>query len=429
MDNGIVTPIELTNLIGTHLNHLNEHCLLEIFSDPALTLIDLCSLANTCKRFKQIIQRVFPRKFSIRLNYRGCNFISKRYSQNGMEITDVERVLQNFGARLTTISIYRWDKSFVNLIAKYCDKITLKRLAIHMDYQYQEVLVHCWDLLWPIDRLVILNIYLKVDAWLRLAVSRHTFPNLEQFFFHRPESEHQIQSRDTIESELFLKFIERHKGLKMLTLRMNIMYCHNKFVETIVSSCSKLVELTLRGLHILPDEDGFNLESMPKLKTLTFSSKHHELHIALLQASTSIETVKIPDVRCASVGTYDALSQVQTLRELHLSRGNFMDVPWTKLTHLKKLYLRESAINFDGNHLANIIRELTNLERIEFDNNHSTVLSFELRANEFDEIVKLVDQQQRKHVLTVVCQFNFNHLEHCDINGKVRLEKPINVKK
>ncbi|XP_037043193.1 uncharacterized protein LOC119079408 [Bradysia coprophila] len=253
-----------TNATGPCLNNLNEDCLLEIFSNKSLTPIDLCSLAETCTRFKQITQRVFPKEFGI--EYwddcvgLGYEFKSKKYYRRDYTLQDVERILKNFGPYLSTLKIGR-DLAVVNLVAQYCaDNVTLKHLKISELKSIQGVRVQLNSIFRQLLKLsiydcdlVIASSNMDCDSLIELnifnscgctAILRHTFPNLRRFIWHCSNI---YSRRANDESFYFINFIERHRHIKAINLEGVPAY-HSELLQIISSSCKELEELVLRDL-------------------------------------------------------------------------------------------------------------------------------------------------------------------------------------
>lgn len=89
--------------------------------------MDLFSIADTCKRFKQIVQRVFPKDLKIYIYIGGdgnYNVSSRKYLQSKYRPSqDIERILKNFGSPLSEFSIEddRSDELFLwNCVTEYC---------------------------------------------------------------------------------------------------------------------------------------------------------------------------------------------------------------------------------------------------------------------------------------------------------------------
>lgn len=126
-------PTESTNINGTNFLHLNEDCLLEIFAVKSLSLMDLCSLADTCTRFQQIVQRVFPRGLSIEIQLTGYRVgASRKYLPiENRPPQDVRNIFKNYASFLSEVSIasslIRTSRSsehplrfVLNLVTEYC---------------------------------------------------------------------------------------------------------------------------------------------------------------------------------------------------------------------------------------------------------------------------------------------------------------------
>lgn len=100
------------------LNVLNDDCLQEIFRN--LSLFDLCSVANVCKKFKQNAEEIFTLKFS-----------------NSMVTLDelhvAEHILRSFGTKIKSLSLNAPHKNALLLmLITYCSgsKCQLERLDI-----------------------------------------------------------------------------------------------------------------------------------------------------------------------------------------------------------------------------------------------------------------------------------------------------------
>lgn len=109
---------------------LNDYCLLDIFTSDSLTATDLCSLAETCERFKQLAERAFPYKFSILRDW-SENYSEPDISNVTGEKEDIDRILKRFGSRLDEFAIDDTNLHIVELVAKYCGNVTLSRLEMH----------------------------------------------------------------------------------------------------------------------------------------------------------------------------------------------------------------------------------------------------------------------------------------------------------
>lgn len=93
------------------ITDLNEYCLLEIFSLKSLTLMDLCSLAETCTNFQHIItERIFPREFHVDITrdgnyqFKTTHYLHSSYHR-AHSAHESERLFKNFGSIVTAISI------------------------------------------------------------------------------------------------------------------------------------------------------------------------------------------------------------------------------------------------------------------------------------------------------------------------------------
>ncbi|XP_037043928.1 uncharacterized protein LOC119079930 [Bradysia coprophila] len=448
LDNNVtvlpIMPIQLTNTTVTYLDHLNEYCLLEIFSCKSLTLMDLCSIAETCTRFKQITQRVCPKEFAIKWwlppkKWRNLpqkyEFKSKNY-QHLYTLQEIERIVKNFGAHLSELKIHD-QLDVVRWVAEHCGNSTLKCLKFEID----GVCIHMnWIFHWlpSLGRLTLkdcellkdvsspdLNfdslIELKIDSSSGcVTLLKHTFPNLERFTWSRS---YMYTSDSNNNCDVLYKFIRRHGNLKGIAVSDYSVSSIGLF-HVIDSSCKELVELSIG--YLMSSKLWFDFTTLgivAKLKTLDLNLGFEKYcpYMQLLQALQSVQTIKIWCISNAVVSRqiFDILSKLRNLRELYLSSCVLNWIPWEILTQLRKVCLPYFV---DRDNLLNIIRHLINLEEIEcqFDWSESEIVYY-LSEEYFLEIVKIVEQ--RKHVLTIKSRCNFVFDKNCDKNRKVKLIK------
>lgn len=76
---------------------LNDSCLLEIFNQPAISLMDLTALANTCTRFLDLARSAFPLKYERTVDINGIF--------DGIELWRADEYFKAFGDLLTTLDV------------------------------------------------------------------------------------------------------------------------------------------------------------------------------------------------------------------------------------------------------------------------------------------------------------------------------------
>ncbi|XP_037041142.1 uncharacterized protein LOC119077884 [Bradysia coprophila] len=447
-ENSNTLLIELSNTTGTYLQHLNEYCLLDIFSSDSLTFMDLCSLAETCRRFKRIALRVFPKEFTIETSYdmgiRGYILKTKNYRKFYENLQDIERILKNFGTYLSTLSVsWEEDHALTDLVAMYCGAVTLQCLDIvnmknmeDLQVKFKSIIQrllklsfrHCSfldDAATPATASLIcdslIELQINYSYWCG-AILQNNFPNLKRLAFVASEI---FSGTSDNESDVFSKFIGRHKCLRSIDLSAGSV-CSIKLLHTISNSCKELEELTLESLDT-PNisSDSWNLQNLLKLRMLSidFHFQINDHHITLFQVFNAVETLKFRHMDEVPDQVFEALSRMENLRELRFTYSLLnCFIPWTKLTQLGQLYLYESLSGFCASDLFDIVRQLINLEKFVFLQHHATRNYFVLKKRDFFEIVKIVEQ--RPNVLTLQCKFNFD-FEECDCN-RIRKVKLIN---
>lgn len=404
----VMLPIVMTSMTGMCIKDLNEYCLLKIFSNNSLTLIDLCSLAETCKHFKQIIQRVFPKEFGIT----SAAITNGKYSKSYRE-QDVERIVKNFGSRLVALSLCKADQTVVKSVAEYCGDVTLKRLEVcgmnsfdSLKVQLQSILPRLLTLSIDDCDLIATSADLNCESLVELeivqstgcvAILKNNFPKLKRFTFRYNEmSDNNDGSTATIS-----EFIDRHRSLAALKLVGSSIRFSSELVHAIGNNHKELEELTLRVRRPEISFEVFNLMSLSKLKTLDIyiDVESYNQSVALLQASSLLETVVLYFDNDVPYQIFDVLSRQQHLRELTLYFCSFASIPWTLLTQLRKLRLFARLSKFRTADLFSIVRQLKNLEELELRGNVSV-----LSTEDYFEIAKIVDP--RPHVLTLKCRCN-----------------------
>lgn len=400
--------IELTNTTGTYLQHINDDCLLEIFSVKSLALMDLCSLAEACTRFQRITERVFPKELWIDICLNGhCEVVSRYSPFRGNRAHEIERILRNFGSFISALSISRHTREdravfVLNLVTKYCVD-TLERLRIHSQIGFFEIPAVLTIQLKPIfKRLQLLELrnavivddetlFTGFDSLIELrvimvengfALLENIFPKLQRFTFQG--------MFDKVDHSLPI-FISRHTSLKSLDLRIRIFERCKVNVLQVIGNCKDLEKLTInmgctKAASLLP-----------------------------LQALKSLERLKLWFVSCDDLSFVPSMTK---LRELHLTTCVLPEDPnsFASMIQLTKLHI--TLEECDTVDVVDIIRRLINLEELTVEYGRSS--KFVLDEETFTKIVKLV--KGRRNVLALKCEFDFFYnSENCDENQKVRL--------
>lgn len=216
-------PIDYTNATGTYLHHLNDDCLLEIFSQHSLSLMDLLSLSETCELFKRIAQRVFPGALTIYKDYPEYSIASKDYVRKIASAHNVERILKNFGRHLVALRVNSYGPTIImNLVAKHCVVGTLKELEIEHFTITEDVAVELQSIFGRLQKFTCYkasidcdaDVFANCDSLTELSVTQpcngqiimeNYFPKLQRFTFEGYKG----NSLSTL-----FNFLERHKTLK-----------------------------------------------------------------------------------------------------------------------------------------------------------------------------------------------------------------------
>lgn len=408
----------MTNTFRTSLQDINDDCLLELFSSKYLDPMDLCSLAETCTRFKLIAQRLFPKSFSIKHYLEDdYNFQLGDYSGTWKSAHNINRVFKNFGSCLSTISISSLP-NVLHLVAMHCDD-TLNSLKIVSINVPDALTVKLKPIFKHLQKLVIAyatidaNLFASCDSLIELKVVSCTailvnyFPKLERFSYQNIESNKSFHIQF-----LLTKFISCHKSLKAIYVYV-LDNEENSILGAISNYCKELekLEMKISNDHEYPNLQ--NLNQLRELKLFCGNSSIRKQGIRQLRKLKSLEILKV----CQLSVTIPDLSSLTNLHELHLSTsyGSIKANELPLLTQLRKLHIYDLSSDIN---VLDIIKRLTSLEELKI---HETKEKMGVLTEKlFTEIVNFV--KGRSTVLTLICKFNFCYYSnYCDENRRVRL--------
>ncbi|KAG4076654.1 hypothetical protein HA402_001941 [Bradysia odoriphaga] len=404
-------PIESTNITGTHFTDMNDDCLMEIFSSQSLDLLDLCSIAETCTRFQQITEQIFPKKLALERN--GPYVVdSEKFFGQHLQENDVKRVLTNFGLMISDFSISerlsRCKRERASLDSVFMDAVTRHRfnnLKILHIYGFKLPAVCTNQLKKIFKRLQLLELqwvstsdatlFDGLDSLVDLrvmqvencsAILEKVFPALERFMYYTTHLRHAVTNRRATLVHYFDKlmtFVARHHDLKAIDL---CFYSDSRsfiiLLETIGNSCKNLIELWIRVV----------------LSTFTSA------HLQPLKVCKSLRTLGLYEVSC---GNFQFISALTELRELHLSGCSLPgdSSHFDALAGLTKLVI-DGCTTADRFDLVQMIGRLGKLEELTISYFYVQSTKFQLSKNAFDQIGGIV--MDRPQVLTLKCQFYFN---------------------
>lgn len=414
--------IEHSNTTGTYLQDINDDCLQEIFLMDSITLMDLCSIAETCTHFREIADGVFLKKFAF--------YVWE--SSLGTSANDVKRILIHFGSLISKFGILQSPEDedmttatcITNLVTRYCIN-TLE--SLHIDgYEIPEVTtVKLKPLFKHLERCTMSNVtingngkelfancesmnYLNIQFLNNPAdILLNVFPKLEMFTY---------KSYGCDDEYLLAIFISRNKSLKGLAIYRGDLL-KTSILEVIGDSCKGLTVLSIE--ITLANEKAFkSLQALDQLKQLAIYADYKNITnlIQQIQPLKSLEFLDLSNV----IGDSEfiaALLQLKNLRQLYLvdiielnnfdALGSLVD-----LTTLSIRYEDEIG-NVDCN-IVDMIKRLIHLDTLEIYTD-----AFILDKKTFSKIVKIV--KGRSKMLELYCQIDFVY--EYDENENVRLEK------
>lgn len=378
-----------------------DDCLIEIFSMKSFDLMDMCSIADTCKRFRTIIQRIIGKTICFK-GERYCSFTSKRFVYRTDKRSDIESIFRNFGSCFSTVFVFAEDEQqecfLLNLIVVHCGE-KLKSLCI-LHLRITATLAK--DLKPIFKQLNTLSLssvsiegswstFTELDSVVDLDVSRvkncstildNFYPKLQQFTYQKdtikpaencsdPEEYQDRQSLETISI-----FIKRHPTLKSLDIDFECDHnCWTVILQAIGNSCKKLQKLTI-GTGC--DRQMFSSDFLQPLQALTL--------------------LRIVKLTAVSFEDFCVFANLPELRELELQH---CILPQTKdhfayLAQLTNLSLIESKTMSGSFDMADIVSRLVNLTQF------LALQWFTLDTTTLWKIVDIV--KGRSNVLTLVCK-------------------------
>lgn len=373
-----------------------------------MTLLDLCSIAETCPSFKEIAERVFPRDLTVRIH-------NKSFLSNRRCALDAERIFRNFGSLLSAIRISGPAVSLkfvLNLLTTYCTYDTLKELDIsnfniRLNIEWKPIFnrlqklvirgveIQCWDYYGTIpifencDSLIELQLYGVDTSWIIL---QNDFPKLERFCYESYE--------DADYERHLYGFISRHKRLKSLQIQTVLPQLRQPNLQIIVDNCTGLEKLTI----LITKSNQNDLSILQRLDRLK------ELEIEL--------TYGLNATKC--ILQFEALKSLETLKVWRLRNDHLFIPELLRLKNLRKLHLYDciqpiQSYRYFARLMKFHIKRLVNLEELAVVGNNVV-----LDEQTFSEIVKMVED--RPNVLMLKCKFYFSYdVRTGDKNRKVKL--------
>lgn len=250
----------------TRLQDLNEYCLLEIFGSKTLDLMDLCALAETCKRFRRITKRLVPSVLGFEMGSNDkCRVNFGTYPHVTFKPYEVERIFKNFGSTLSTVSINSCSRSdckfLISLLTQNHDD-QLQCLTISHQEPFEMATVELKPIFTKLHTLHLHSVHMindetlfaGMDSLVDLKVSwmsgdgailKNTFPKLERFEYENDSILATNSIRSTFgqqSAELLVHFISRHNTWKRFKLLLHVSdkTSNTMILNAIGSSCSKL---------------------------------------------------------------------------------------------------------------------------------------------------------------------------------------------
>lgn len=331
------------------MNFLNEDCVCNILA--RLTLLDLCSIAKTCKRLNGIAKRVFERKFkkeTINLS---------KLKRNGETMMHIRDLLNNFSSSITSINLCSKieDGEFndvVGLLNQQCkniESLTLNGESIEhfVIDNYIEMFGRLTELnIWfctgffPLNRLLaacyrLEKLFVNSEADLNLDLKRVSMPNLVELNL-------QFCCSDVSVIE---EFLMRHPHIETFEFVMKFPPSnrhHNQKNRLIYDHLPNIREIEL---YVFSDDETPSCSGLKNLKSVEFSFGSNTIAPSmnkLLAQNKPIEKLQL------NGGTIDdnaieSICKIATIKEIcffdcsGLDKNKFIRLVGT-LPNLKKIH-------------------------------------------------------------------------------------------
>lgn len=326
----------------TNFMDLNDDCILEILSMKCLNVMDLCAVAETCHRLKEIAGRVFRRE------YKRCSL--KELA--GYEVKLAKRILMNFGSlisdlKLGTIPLQSMWTGVLDYFVRFCDNNTLKTLSLgnciipmRCANKFRTILSKVEDLTLVDSTFESGTIFFDSESLIRLKIGANeeviapimetTYPNLQHFNFDYEYGETDLES-----------FITRHPGLK--TLKIWNYGNESSLLQVITDNCKQLEKLSF---HLVKDDEEYTFFDVSRLG-----------HIKKLNINCPIRDVTKMEPRLNNFNVLESLR----LEDIEIESQFVRILPLMK--NLKVLRLEECYGLHNLNEIGDM-HQLTDLEII-----------------------------------------------------------------
>lgn len=393
--------------------------MMELFLCQRLSLLDLCSVAETCQRFRRILHRTVPKSFLFVANDDGWWKVeTQNYPARTYTSAETRRILETFGPTLTAITFFNFSddncKFFVDWLCDSRNIDNLKKLTIHqssisekpLSYVKLKPIFQTLEMLYLDSNLMVVpskSLFSGMDELVHLklaiverwdAVLANTFPKLRRFECHSfnltVETLEFRTNRKACQSlDVLTDFLSRHTALTALHLRFHAdVTCRTKIFQAVGNNCKKLEELAVScGVGTTADHLAPMLASLRYLKTVELR------HMALEDFDFLLVLTKLADLR---------------LYNCTLPTSN----RFAALNHLTRLEIADYFREFD---LIGVVRHLTNIDEI--------CLITQKILNEETYLQILDALRRRSSTLTIKCEANF-YLKKSQLYQNVKLLPP-----
>lgn len=365
---------------ATKFYDLNDHCILEILE--RVTILDLCAIKNTCKRFDALADYFF------KMAYKALNFNDWNIKGSFQLISEEEMrtILTAFGPDIDSITVNAENfapesKVVLKIINEFCGGPRMHYFKMVKFVIDEETVERC-DRLWPtIEQLTIDKCYADdsvIEALIRKCTSLtqlemirqmntdghcllHEFPNLQGF---------SLRSNDNFDLECVRTFLEKNPQLRTLSL-IGCNFVDDEIFEMIADNLVNLEALYIRVVHVTSSFEA-NLENLLRLQSL----RKLEFNCGLRPIVSFVQGLAMTN-RIESLGISSAeftpelngalcnLKNLQVLKLMSMYDGQVNSIKSLaqQLPKLKELHLIECDI-FDIEQIIEFIEHAPQLEKL-----------------------------------------------------------------
>lgn len=364
----------------TQLYDLNDDCVLEIFA--RLSVLDLCAIRNTCKRFDALAEYFFNMVYKS-LNLNNYNIVGE---YRLLSEDEARTILTTFGKQIDSLkvnadSFASESNQVLQIIDEYCGDRKFQSFKMIKFVIDEDTVDRCSRLWANIEQLTIDKCYAdddviekllrKCSALTHLEMIRqmnidgrcflHEFPRLQGF---------SLRSSENFDPVCINTFLQKNPQLKTLSI-ISCNFVDDEIFEIIADSLINLETLHIRVVHVTSafETNINNLLKLQHLRKLEFNCNLRPIvsFVTGLAMTNRIESLGISSAELTPelASALCNLKNLQVLKLISMYDGNLTSIKTIaqQLPRLQELHLIECDI-FDFGQVLEFVENALKLEKL-----------------------------------------------------------------